>query len=68
MLFFPLHQLPDSNYIHHTDKEIHRSTGKSNKKIFVKCWEYKLRTNRKEIEGYKSAAEQTGMNLNKYII
>lgn len=38
------------------------------KKYLSNIGEYKLRTDKEDIERYKAAAEQAGMSLNKYII
>jgi len=49
-------------------KRYTEAQARATRKYLSNVGEYKLRTNKKEIEGYKSVAEQTGMNLNKYII
>lgn len=41
---------------------------KAIKKYLSNIGEYKLRTDKEDIERYKAAAEQEGMSLNKYII
>lgn len=41
---------------------------RATKKYLSSVGEYKLRTDKKDIERYKVAAEQAGMSLNKYII
>lgn len=41
---------------------------KAIKKYLSNIGEYKLRTDKSDIERYKVAAEQAGMSLNKYII
>lgn len=41
---------------------------KAIKKYLSNIGEYKLRTDKADIERYKAAAEQEGMSLNKYII
>lgn len=41
---------------------------KAIKKYLSNIGEYKLRTDKVDIERYKAAAEQSGMSLNKYII
>lgn len=41
---------------------------KAIKKYLSNIGEYKLRTDKADIERYKAAAEQAGMSLNKYII
>lgn len=41
---------------------------KAIKKYLSNIGEYKLRTDKEDIERYKAAAEQEGISLNKYII
>lgn len=41
---------------------------KAIKKYLSNIGEYKLRTDKEDIERYKEAAEKAGMSLNKYII
>lgn len=41
---------------------------KAIKKYLSNIGEYKLRTDKEDIERYKAAAEKAGMSLNKYII
>ena len=38
------------------------------KKYLSNIGEYKLRTDKEDLERYKAAAEQVGVSLNKYII
>lgn len=41
---------------------------KAIKKYLSNIGEYKLRASKEDIERYKSAAERSGMSLNRYII
>lgn len=49
-------------------KEYTEAQARATKKYLSNVGEYKLRTSKEDIERYKSAAEQAGISLNKYII
>lgn len=49
-------------------KEYTKAQARATKKYLANIGEYKLRTNKGDIERYKVVAEQAGMSLNKFII
>lgn len=49
-------------------REYTEAQARATKKYLSNIGEYKLRTKKEDIERYKTAAEQAGMSLNKYII
>ena len=49
-------------------KKYTEAQARATRKYLSNVGEYKLRTNKEDIERYKAAAEREGMSLNKYII
>lgn len=49
-------------------REYTEAQARATKKYLSNIGEYKLRAKKEDIERYKTAAEQAGMSLNKYII